>query len=574
MQQNGSSEQDADTGGADTDELIEKLMKERKMSTNCSYFAFTATPKRETLERFGWEDVNGERGEKGKFYPFHLYSMKQAIEEGFILDVLTNYTTYQGYYEVIKSIKENPKYNNKKAQKKIRQTVERNPKTIQTKAEIMMDHFDTKIFHSHKLDSKAKAMVVCKDIECAIHYYQAIKDIIAKNKLPYHALIAFSGEKKLGDKAYTEAGMNGFPETDTATKFDEDDNRILVVANKYLTGFDQPKLCAMYIDKPLAGVLAVQALSRLNRSAAELGKRSEDLFVLDFYNSTDDMKTAFEPFYTATTLSGATDVNVLHELMTTLLTVGVFDMEEVTQFSDLYIQGKEADEWAPVIDTCAHRFNEEIEWEEDGKADFKMKCKQFVKIYSRMAAIMDYEVADWERLFWFLRFLIPELKVKSKNDDELKDLLNSIDLNTYGARRTALNQHIELDSDESTIDPLAPKMVNAGGDDGEKDPLDEIVKQFNDHWFKGWDATPDEQKAKLINLSRMVREDEDYQFVEGNPDQQASDQVLAKIIKKQMIAMRRGDKSLYKEYKNSEAFQNCMLQAVKGFIANRDHIRV
>lgn len=435
---------------------------------------------------------------------------RDAIEEGFILDVLTNYTTYQGYYEVIKSIKENPKYNNKKAQKKIRQTVERNPKTIQAKAEIMMDHFDTKIFHSHKLDSQAKAMVVCKDIECAILYYQAIKDIIAKNKLPYHALIAFSGEKKLGDKAYTEAGLNGFPETDTATKFDEDDNRILVVANKYLTGFDQPKLCAMYIDKPLAGVLAVQALSRLNRSAAELGKRNEDLFVLDFYNSVDDMKAAFEPFYTATTLSGATDVNVLHELMTTLLTVGVFDMDEVTQFSDLYIQGKEADEWAPVIDTCAHRFNEEIEWEE----------------------------------------------------------------NTYGARRTALNQHIELDSGESTIDPLAPKMVNAGGDDGEKDPLDEIVKQFNEHWFKGWDATPDEQKAKIINLSKMVREDEDYQFVEGNSDPQTSDQMLANIIKKQLLAMRKGDKSLYKEYKNSKAFQYGMLQAVKGFIANRDHIRV
>lgn len=451
--------------------------------------------------------------------------------------------------------------------------MERNPKTIQAKAEIMMDHFDTKIFHSHKLDSQAKAMVVCKDIECAILYYQAIKDIIAKNNLPYHALIAFSGEKKLCDKAYTEAGLNEFPETETATKFDQDDNRILVVANKYLTGFDQPKLCAMYIDKPLAGVLAVQALSRLNRSAAELGKRSEDLFVLDFYNSVDDMKAAFEPFYTATTLSGATDVNVLHELMTTLLTLGVFDMDEVTQFSDLYIQGKEADEWAPVVETCAHRFNEEIEWEENGKADFKMKCKQFVKIYSRMAAIMDYEVADWERLFWFLRFLIPELKVKSKNDDELKDLLNSIDLNTYGARRTALNKHIELDSGESTIDPLAPKMVN-GGDDGEKDPLDEIVKQFNDHWFKGWDATPDEQKAKIINLSKMVREDEDYQYVEGNPDQQASDQVLAKIIKKQMIAMRRGDKSLYKQYKDSDAFQYGMLQAVKGFIANRDHIRV
>ncbi len=571
---NTTMQKDADTDGADTDELIEKLMKERKMSTNCSYFAFTATPKRETLERFGWQDVEGVRGEKGKYYPFHLYSMKQAIEEGFILDVLTNYTTYQGYYEVVKSVKENPQYDNEKAQKKIRQTVERNPKTIQAKAEIMMDHFDGKIFCSHKLRGKAKAMVVTKDIECAIRYYHAITAIIAKRRLPYHALIAFSGEKTVDGKEYTEAGLNGFPDKDTAAKFNEDDNRILVVANKYLTGFDQPKLTAMYIDKPLAGVLAVQALSRLNRAAPELGKVSEDLFVLDFYNSVDDMKAAFEPFYTATTLSGSTDVNVLHELKTTLLSVGVFDMDEVSRFSDLFIQGKDADEWAPIIDTCAYRFNEEIEWGEDGKPDFKMKCKQFVKIYSRMAAIMDYEVADWERLFWFLRMLIPELIVKPKDNDELKDLLNSIDLNTYGARRTALNQHIELDSGESTIDPLAPKMVNAGGDEGEKDPLDEIVRQFNEHWFKGWDATPDEQKAKLINLSKMVRADEDYQLVEGTLNQQASDKVLAEIIARQMRAMRKGDKSLYKEYKSSEAFQYGMLQAVKGFIANREYAQI
>ena len=571
---NAAMQQDADTKGGDTDELIEKLMQERKMCTNCSYFAFTATPKRETLERFGWQDVEGVRGDKGKYYPFHLYSMKQAIEEGFILDVLTNYTTYQGYYEVVKSIKENPRYNNEKAQKKIRQTVECNPKTIQAKAEIMMDHFDAKVYCSHKLNSKAKAMVVTKDIECAIRYYQAICDIIAKRKLPYHALIAFSGEKTVDGKEYTEAELNGFPDKDTAARFIEDENRILVVANKYLTGFDQPKLCAMYIDKPLADVLAVQALSRLNRAAPELGKVSEDLFVLDFYNTVDDMKAAFEPFYTATTLSGATDVNVLHELKATLLTMGVFDMDEVTQFSDLFIKGEPADVWAPVIDTCAKRFNEEIEWREDGKPDFKMKCKQFVKIYSRMAAIMDYEVKDWERLFWFLRILIPELIVKPKADDDLKDLLNSIDLNTYGARRTALNQHIELDAGESTIDPLAAKMVNAGGDDGGKDPLDEIVRQFNEHWFKGWDATPDEQKAKLINLSKMVTADADYQLVEGNPNQQASDEVLARIIKKQLIAMRKGDKSLYKEYKASEAFQHGMLQAVKGFIANREYAQI
>lgn len=571
---NATMQKDADQDGADTDELIEKMMKERKMSTNCSYFAFTATPKRETLERFGWEDVQGVSGEQGKFYPFHLYSMKQAIEEEFILDVLTNYTTYQGYYEVVKSIQDNPKYNNEKAQKKIRQTVERNPKTIQAKAEIMMDHFDAKIYRSHKLNGKAKAMVVTKDIECAILYYQAICDIIAKNTLPYHALIAFSGEKKIGGKAYTEAGLNGFPDKDTADEFNKDENRILVVANKYLTGFDQPKLCAMYIDKPLAGVLAVQALSRLNRSAPELGKRSEDLFILDFYNTVDDMKASFEPFYTATTLSGATDVNVLHELKTTLLTLGVFDMDEVKAMSDLFFQGKKADEWAPIIDTCVERFDNEIEWPENGKADFKMKCKQFVKIYSRMAAIMVYENAEWERLFWFLRMLIPELKIASKEDDGLKDLLDSIDLNTYGARRTALNQHIKLDSEETAINPLTPKMVNAGGEDGEKDPLDEIVKEFNERYFKGWDATPDEQKAKLINLTKQVIADEDYQLVVGNPDEQAVSKLMETIIARQIRKMRKGDKTFYSEYKDNDSFQYGVMQAVNGIIANRDYAQI
>ena len=396
---NATVQKDADTDGSDTDALLEKLMKDRKMSTNCSYFAFTATPKRETLERFGSEDA------EGKFHPYHLYSMKQAIEEGFILDVLTNYTTYRSYYELTKSIEDNPEYNNERAQKKLRGAVERDPKTIAAKADVMLTHFDAKVFRSHKMKGKAKAMVVTKDIECAIKYYQALNRIVVDKELPYKILIAFSGEKRLQHQEasiypitdnlygsiaaeesgtawsdYTEAGMNGFPDSQTAEKFDSDDYRILVVANKYLTGFDQPKLCAMYVDKPLAGVLAVQALSRLNRSAPDLGKLSEDLFILDFYNTQDDIKEAFDPFYTSTTLSEATDVNILHELKNTLLSFGVFDMDEVEAFIGLYIHGASADQWAPIIDAAADRFNFEIDWPENGKADFKMKCKQFVRI--------------------------------------------------------------------------------------------------------------------------------------------------------------------------------------------------
>ena len=590
---NATVQKDADTDGSDTDALLEKLMKDRKMSTNCSYFAFTATPKRETLERFGSEDA------EGKFHPYHLYSMKQAIEEGFILDVLTNYTTYRSYYELTKSIEDNPEYNNERAQKKLRGAVERDPKTIAAKADVMLTHFDAKVFRSHKLKGKAKAMVVTKDIECAIKYYQALNRIVVDKELPYKILIAFSGEKRLQQQEasiypiteklygsiaaeesgaawsdYTEAGMNGFPDSQTAEKFDSDDYRILVVANKYLTGFDQPKLCAMYVDKPLAGVLAVQALSRLNRSAPDLGKLSEDLFILDFYNTQDDIKDAFDPFYTSTTLSEATDVNILHELKNTLLSFGVFDMDEVDAFIGLYIHGANADQWAPIIDAAADRFNFEIDWPENGKADFKMKCKQFVKIYSRVAAIMPFEMKDWEKMFWFLRYLIPSLHIACPDIDSLKDLLDSVDLNTYGLRRTALNEAITLDAEETTIDPLKPTMVNAGSEEEDKDPLDVILQEFNNRWFNGWEATPDDQKMKLVSVAQAVAADEDYQtLVVGNPDQQAVDALMITIIDRIMRKKRKGDNSLYKEYQQNEGFKADFRSVITRMLSDLDYLQ-
>lgn len=369
--------------------------------------------------------------------------------------------------------------------------------------------------------------------------------------------------------------MNGFPDTQTAEKFESDDYRILVVANKYLTGFDQPKLCAMYIDKPLDGVLAVQALSRLNRAAPDLGKLSEDLFILDFYNKIEDIKEAFDPFYTDTTLSEATNVNVLHELKATLLGMGVFDMDEVNEFIDLYIRGEEADKWAPIIDVAAQRFNSEIEWAENGKADFKMKCKQFVKVYSKAAAIMSYEVKDWEKLFWFLRFLIPELYIEPNGGNDIKDLLDYVDLNTYGLRRTVLNETIKLDAGETVIDPNKPIMVNAGGEDDEpKDPLDIILKDFNERWFKGWDATPDDQKAKLISITKAVTEDEDYQtLVVGNPDKQAVDEAMATIIDRIIRKKRKGDMSLYKEYQQNDGFKYNLRNLINRMLGDLDYVK-
>ena len=464
MGNNENNEEDPDP----QDKILE-AMRSRKMRGNASYFAFTATPKSNTLEKFGIKQ------EDGKFKPFHLYSMKQAIEERFILDVLANYTTYRSYYEIEKSIEENPLFDTLKAQKKLRAFVERHKQTIGTKAEIMLDHFITKIVNSKKLKGKAKALVVTQNIESALRYYFALIRLIEQKGNPFRIAVAFSGKYMLDGIEYSEETINEFPNNMETTKssdpgyisdkiaryFDMEQYRILVVANKYLTGFDQPKLTAMYVDKKLQGVMAVQALSRLNRSADKLGKSTEDLFVLDFFNSTDDIKESFDPFYTSTTLSKATDVNVLHELKSNLDDVGVYEWSEVEDFVAKYFNNANAQELSPIIDLAADRFNSGLELDHNQKADFKIKAKQFVKIYGQMAAILPFEVVKWEKLFWFLKFLIPKLIIVDKDQDALDELLNSVDLSTYGLERVKLNTSIGLDAEETELEPQNPNPRGA-----------------------------------------------------------------------------------------------------------------
>jgi type I restriction enzyme R subunit len=474
----------------DAQDKVLQAMRSRKMRGNASYLAFTATPKNSTLEKFG------QQQEDGSFKPFHLYSMKQAIEEGFILDVIANYTTYKSYYEIEKSIQDNPEFDSKKAQKRLRAYVETSQQTINTKAEIMLEHFIPHVVNK-MLRGKGKGMVVTQNIVTAIRYYKAIRRILEDQGNPFKVAIAFSGTKEVDGIEYTEAEMNGFAESETKDKFDTDEYRLLVVANKYLTGFDQPKLCSMYVDKKLAGVLCVQALSRLNRSAPKLGKKTEDLFVLDFFNSVDEIKAAFDPFYTSTTLSEATDVNVLHELKDSMDDVGVYEWYEVEDFVKRYFNNEDAQTLSPIIDTGANRYNIELDLEDDDKIDFKIKAKQFVKIYGQMASIMPYEIVVWEKLFWFLKFLIPKLIVKDPDSEKLDALLDSVDLSSYGLQRVKLNYGIGMDDAETELDPQNPNPRGAHGGDDERDPLDDIIQSFNERWFQGWSATPEEQKNQI-----------------------------------------------------------------------------
>ncbi|MEI6127056.1 MAG: DEAD/DEAH box helicase family protein, partial [Pseudomonadota bacterium] len=554
------------TLGADEDEVqdaILKAMERRKMRTNASYFAFTATPKNATLEKFGIKKPDG------KFAPFHLYSMKQAIEENFILDVLANYTTYKSYYEIEKSIRENPLFENVKAQKKLRSYVEGHKETIAVKAAIMVEHFLQQVVMPKKLKGKAKAMVVTRNIETAITYFFAVRDALKKANAPFKAIVAFSGTKKYEGIDYTEETINGFPSKDIEDSFDTDEYRLLVVANKYLTGFDQPKLSVMYVDKKLQGVVAVQALSRLNRSAPALGKRTEDMFVLDFYNSTKDIKEAFDPFYTSTALSKATNVNVLHDLKEALSSVGVYEWREVEEFNKLYFANADADKLSPIIDICADRFDKELELEDEEKIDFKIKAKQFVKIYAQIACIIPFNNVKWEMLYWFLKFLIPKLKIKDKDKELIDALLNSVDLSTYGLERVNLKQSIVLDPAESEVDPQNPNPRGMHGGEEDKDPLDKIIKAFNERWFAGWNATPEEQRIKFISIARHVASNPNYMTqVVDNRDEQNRRIALEKLISQAVSHERKRELDLYKRYASDPEFKKAFDSSIVRILAH------
>jgi type I restriction enzyme R subunit len=549
---------DEDEEPEDYQEKILQAMERRKMGKNASYFAFTATPKKATLEKFG------VRNAEGGFDPFDLYSMKQAIEENFILDVLANYTTYRSYYEVQKSIAENPEFDTAKAQKKLRAYVESHQQTIDTKAAFMVDHFVTQVAGTKKLRGQARGMVVTRNIESAIRYFFAIRDELKKANAPFQAIVAFSGTKKVDGIEHTEDSLNGFPSKDIPEKFKEPGYRLLVVANKFLTGFDEPLLHTMYVDKRLQGVLAVQTLSRLNRCNEKMQKL--DTFVLDFYNSAAEIKAAFDDFYTSTSLTEPTDVNVLHDLKDALDDAGIYEDEDVEKFNELFFNGVDAEQLHPIIDEAVGRFD--LIEEEDHKIDFKIKAKQFVKLYGQLACIMAFPAPAWEKLHWFLKFLIPKLKVKDKDKDKLDALLESVDLSTYALERVHLNEQIVLDAAPTELEPENPNPRGHYGGDEDESPLDEIIRHFNERWFSAWDATPEEQRVKLIKIMEHVQESPAYKAqVVDNPDEQNRDIALRSLIGAAVGKERKKDLDLYKNYAGDSDFRRSFEEAIIRILA-------
>ena len=547
----------SEQGGEDDEDTFEdqinRIMEARKMLANASYFAFTATPKNKTLELFG-EPVT--EGDKVKHRPFHSYTMKQAIQEVFILDVLANYTPVESYYRLMKTVEDDPEFDTKKAKKRLRRYVESHDHAIRQKAEIMIDHFHEQVIARRKIGGKARAMVICSGIARAIQYYHAFVTYLKERKSPYKAIVAFSGEHEDGGRKVTEATLNGFPSAQIEKKFQQDPYRFLIVADKFQTGYDEPLLHTMYVDKQLAGIKAVQTLSRLNRAHPQ----KSDTFVLDFMNDADTIMKAFSDYYRTTILSEETDPNKLHDLKATLDGYQVYGWSQVEHLVELFLGGADRDKLDPILDACVAVYNNDLD--EDEQVDFKGKAKAFVRTYQFLASILPYTNAEWEKLSIFLNFLTPKLPAP-KEDDLAKGILEAIDMDSYRVEmREALK--ISLPDEDGEVGPV-PTSGGGRKPEPELDKLSNIIKTFNDLFGNiEWKDADRIRQVIAEELPAKVAADKAYQNAMRNSDKAAARLEHDRALQKVVISMLADHTELFKQFSDNSSFKKWLSDTIFG----------
>ena len=534
------------------EDQINRLMESRKLLPNASYFAFTATPKNKTLEIFGTPDPQPDGSVKHR--AFHTYTMKQAIEEGFILDVLKHYTPVQSYYKLAKRVEDDPEFDVKKAQRKLRRFVEGHDHAIRLKAEIMVDHFHDQVVAQRRIRGEARAMVVTNGVARAIQYFHAIRDYLETRKSPYQAIVAFSGEHEYSGAKVTEASLNGFPSRRIANKIQEHPYRFLVCADKFQTGYDEPLLHTMYVDKTLSGIRAVQTLSRLNR--AQPGKH--DVFVLDFLNDTEIIRDSFANFYRTTILAEETDPDKLHDLQSDLDGAQVYSAEQIDTFVSLYLSGAERDRLDPVLDECVAVYLQELD--EDGQVDFKGKAKAFVRTYGFLSSVLPYSNAGWEKRSIFLNFLISKLPAPQE-EDLSRGILDAIDMDSYRAEKQAM-QKILLPDEDAEIDPV-PTTGGAYRPEPELDHLSNIIRVFNDH-FGGidWEDADRVQRMIAFDIPARVAADTAFKNARQNSDKENTRLEHDKALLRVMRSVMKDDTELFKQFMDNESFKQWMSETV------------
>lgn len=541
----------------DNEDKINIMMEGRKLLSNASYFAFTATPKNKTLETFG---VSYEEAGEIKHKPFHVYTMKQAIQEGFILDVLKNYTVIDSYYKLIKTVEDDPMFDKKRAQKKLRSFVEGNSFTIAKKAAMMVDHFHEQVIAKGKIGGQARAMVVTASIPRCIEYYFAINKCLADRHSPYKAIIAFSGEHAYNGQNLTSARLNGFPDAKIPKEFKKDPYRLLIVADMFQTGFDEPLLHTMYVDKLLYNIKAVQTLSRLNRSHPQ----KHDTFVLDFANKPEDIAKSFSTYYKTTILSGETDPNKLYDLVATMENYQIYTENDVEQLINNYLSGAERDQLDPHLDACTALYKQ---LDTDDQIDFKSAAKAFVRTYGFLGAILPYGNAKWEKLSIFLNLLIPKLP-SPREEDFSQGILDSIDLESYrNEARDSLS--IKLEDVDTEVTPVpsagAPHIVNP-----EMDLLSAILSNFNDIFGNIDWKDADNVKRQILEIPAMVSRDEKYQNAMRNSDEQSARLESERALQQVIIAIMADNMELFKQFQDNPSFKKWLSNMVFNLTYNKE----
>ena len=552
----------------DNEDRINAMMEGRKLLKNVSYFAFTATPKNKTLETFGKKmtdefgnPIYNEDGTQ-KALPFHVYTMKQAIQEGFILDVLQNYTTIDSFYKLKKIVEDDPMFDKKRAQKKLRAFVESNEYTISKKSAMIVEHFHEQVISKGKIGGQARAMVVTASIPRCIEYYFAITKCLSDRHSPYKAIVAFSGEHTYRgqEHALTSAAINGFSDGKIPKEFKKDPYRILIVADMFQTGFDEPLLHTMYVDKILYDIQAVQTLSRLNRCHP----KKHDTCVLDFANKPEIIEESFSHYYRTTILSGETDTNKLYDLVNTMEGYQVYSQDDIETEVNLYLDGADRDRLDYILDVCTNIYKQ-LETEE--QVDFKSAAKSFCRTYGFLGAILPYGNAEWEKLSIFLNLLIPKLP-SPKEDDFSQGILETIDLDSYrNEARESIS--IKLEDEDAEIAPV-PAGKTGHIIEPEMDLLSVIVTEFNDMFGNiNW-KEPGNARRQILEIPTMVSKDEKYQNAMKNSDEQSARLESERALQQVIFAIMADNMEIFKQYQDNPSFKKWLSDLVFNLTYNKE----
>ncbi len=551
--QDDGGDEDDDGDEDPLQDLVNEAMQKRRLLSNASYFAFTATPKNKTLQTFG---EPYEADGKAKYRPFHVYSMKQAVQEGFIIDVLAAYTTVNSYYRLVKTVNEDPEYDVKKAAKKLRAFVEGDDKAIRQKAEIIVDHFTEQVIAQRKIGGAARSMVVTGTIERAITYFLAVQSYLEATKSPYRAIVAFSGEPEYKGEKVTETSLNGFPSAEIPDRIQQDPYRFLIAADKFQTGYDEPLLHSMYVDKRLSSIKAVQTLSRLNRAHP----KKHDAFVLDFVNSIEAIKESFADYYRTTILSDETDANKLHDLKDELDAFDLYSSEEIDAFALAYLTGQGREQLDVILDLIVARYLASLA--EDEQVRFKGGAKAFARTYEFLASVLPYTNADWEKLSILLTFLTAKLPAPEE-EDASRGILNAIDMDSYRVEKQAAVAILLPDAD-AEIDPTP---TGGGGSRPEQqlERLSTILKSFND-LFGSISWTDTDRVSRLITeeIPTRVRADVAYSNAKKQADKGNARIEHDKALERVIIDLLADDTELFKQFSDNPQFKQWLGSTVFG----------